>query len=66
MKFALFIVGICVLLMIVIVAVAYICDRIRIGRNTPPPDGQTSATMTFALIQGTLELINVLTLFAIT
>lgn len=45
MKFALFIVGICVLLMIVIVAVAYICDRIRIGRNTPPPDGQTSATM---------------------
>lgn len=45
MKFALFIVGICVLLMIVIVVVAYICDRIRTGRNTPPPDGQTSATM---------------------
>ena len=43
MKFALFIVGICVLLMIVIVAVAYICGRIRIGEQVTPNTRLTPA-----------------------
>ena len=56
MKFGLFIVGICVLLLIVIVAAAYICDRFHIGENTPSPNGrQTSATMLAAQYWGNYQ-----------